>query len=118
MKNRLILLALPLLTACAPHPGAGKWKAVETNEAGISALTIAYDGRALFTSKRPAAVWHCFWSARSARDLAMSCTPSSHPDRERQYRFQVDEKGIGVLMRNDSPVARFQRLEGRPEIEE
>jgi hypothetical protein len=116
---KILLLAFPaalLLTACSPHPGAGKWRASESNAMGITDLTLAYEGRALFTSREPAASWHCFWSGKDAENAALSCTPSTHPDREVHFRFRVEQSQRGTLYRDSRLVARFRRLEGKPEI--
>ncbi len=118
MLARLAIRALPLLvlTACTPHPGAGKWQAMAENEAGITDLTLAFDGRALFATSTPKASWHCFWSAQDAANAILDCTPSSNPDQEVRWLFRVDRQGEGRLERDGRLVARFRRVEGKPEI--
>ncbi len=105
-----------LLAACSPHPGAGRWEALEENESGIHELVLAFDGRAQFATAHPKASWHCFWNARKARLAELSCTPSSHPDNKTSYHFRVEENDIGILGRDGKVMARFRRLPGKPEI--
>ncbi len=116
MKKLLAAWPLLLLSACAPHPGAGKWRAANHNEAGISDLVLAYDGRALFATARPKASWHCFWSAKSATTVLLDCTPSNEPSRKSRWSFTVEKDGTGRLERDGKEVARFRRIEGNPEI--
>jgi len=116
MKRLLLLVILPWLAGCAPHPGAGKWQAVAGNEAGITDLTLSFDGRALFATARPKASWHCFWSAQDANSAILDCTPSSNPDQKVRWFFRVDQEGEGRLERDGRLVARFWRVEGKPEI--
>ncbi len=112
----LAMISALLLTACSPHPGAGNWTAIGENAAGISGLTLSYEGRALFTTTKPKASWHCFWSAAGKREAILDCTPSSNPDQEVKYLFRVNRQGEGELLRQDRVLGRFRHTEGKPEI--
>jgi len=112
----LVLVSALVLAACSPHPGAGNWTAIGKNTAGIPALTLSYDGRALFTTTNPKASWHCFWSAAGKREATLDCTSSANPDQEVEYRFRVSAQGEGTLLRQDRVLGRFRRTEGKPEI--
>ncbi len=116
--HRLLLLLPLLLAACAPHPGAGRWQAVADNETGITDLVIAFDGRALFATTKPKASWHCFWSGKDTRLALLDCTPSSNPDEKVRWLFHVDGEGTGSLSRDGRILARFRRVDGKPEIPE
>ena len=115
-RTALFLASTLLLAACSPHPGTGNWTSTGENGAGIAALTLSYDGRALFTTEVPKASWHCFWSAEGARDAVLDCTPSSHPDQEVRYHFRVRKNGEGELLRGEQVLGRFRRTGGKPEI--
>ena len=105
-----------LLSACSPHPGAGNWTAAEENDWGISRLTLSYEGRGLFTSRQPAATWHCFWGGMDRQTARLDCTPSSNTDRETQFVFSVNQDGIGILSQEGKTLGRFRRIDGKPEI--
>ncbi|WP_457675863.1 hypothetical protein [Thiolapillus sp.] len=111
-----ILPVLLFLGACSPHPGAGNWTATEENDWGIPGLTLSYEGRGLFTSKQPAATWHCFWGGRNKTMAQLDCTPSSNTEQEESFTFNVDSTGVGTLSREGEILGRFRRVEGKPEI--
>jgi hypothetical protein len=112
----VLFLAGLSLSACSPHPGAGNWAAVEKNEKGIPGLTLSYDGRALFTSRKPAATWHCFWGGRDRDSAHLDCTPSTDREREESFILSIEKDGTGVLKQQDEILGRFKRVAGKPEI--
>ncbi|WP_456372737.1 hypothetical protein [Thiolapillus sp.] len=114
--NPLLFLAGLLLSACSPHPGAGNWVAMEKNEQEVSGLTLSYDGRALFVSRKPAATWHCFWSGRDRDSVRLDCTPSTDKKREEHFIFSIEKDGSGILKSGNRVLGRFRRVDGRPDI--
>lgn len=50
IKSLLMLATLVLIIGCSPHPGAGKWKADNSNSLGIKNLSILFEGKSEFTS--------------------------------------------------------------------
>jgi hypothetical protein len=117
IRNCLFLPMLGVgLSACSPHPGAGNWAAAEENEWGIPGITLSYEGRGLFTSRRPAATWHCFWGGTDRHSARMDCTPSTDTEQEEQFVFQVDQDGTGRLIRQGEVLGTFRRVAGKPEI--
>ncbi len=117
MKKLMLLVpAVLALAACAPHPGAGIWTAADRNAWGISRLTLAYEGRAMFDSSTPPTNWHCFWGGRDKHTARLDCTPSSDTGKETQFLFSVNQDGIGTLSLNGKPLGHFRRMDGKPEI--
>ncbi|WP_457665460.1 hypothetical protein [Thiolapillus sp.] len=118
MKNLLILIPFILtITACSPHPGAGLWKAEGENDLGIKVLTMAYEGKAVFSSTRgKVALWHCFWNGADRQSANLDCTPSTNPDAEERFVFTVREDGTGELSQQGKIIAKFVREEGNPSI--
>jgi len=118
MKHIFSLLALTLtflLSACSPHPTSGVWQATEDNEPGIEKLVVAFDGKAYFTtSKYDDTKWHCFWTANSAFESDLKCTPSTNPDREEDYSLTTNKQGMSQLHHNNQLIASFIRLNENP----
>jgi len=119
MKNLLLpILCTLFLSACSPHPGTGKWKADGENSLGIAKLTVAYEGKAVFTSTKPdPAVWHCFWNAAEKQTVNLACTPSTDTEAEQHFVFSVQDDGIAELSRNGQRIGLFIRIEGNPAIQ-
>ena len=116
-KNLIPLLSFLLLTACAPHPGAGIWGAQEGNSMGIEKVTLSFDGKGEFVSQEQQSVtWHCFWGATGKQTVAMQCTPSINPDIERKFTLVIGENGNATLSDAKQVIGRFERLSGKPEI--
>ena len=106
----LTLIVIFLTSACAPHPGAGKWKALDENELGIKSLSILFDGKAEFRSTaKDIAVWHCFWGAEDKISMSITCVPSSDTERREKFEFKVDAQGLGSLSRLGKLVSNFER---------
>ena len=106
----LLVLSVNLLSACSPHPSAGKWKAISENEFGISDISILFDGKAEFTTAgKDAAVWHCFWGGKSKSEATMNCVPSTDADRRETYQFVVDGAEQGRLFQQGKLIATFER---------
>ncbi|WP_456406570.1 hypothetical protein [Thiolapillus sp.] len=118
MKNFLLpALFVILLGACSPHPGAGIWKAEGESTRGIKSITVAYEGKAIFSSSKPvAATWHCFWNGAGKQTANLDCTPSTNPDAEERFTFTVREDGTAELRQQDKVIGRFVRTEGNPSI--
>ncbi len=99
-----------VLVACSPHPGAGEWKAVSDNALGIVDLNIQFDGKAEFaTTKKDAAVWHCFWGKGGESTATMKCVPSSDPERRELYQFVAHGEERGELFYEGQSMATFER---------
>lgn len=118
MKNFLFpALCVLLLSACAPHPGTGVWKAKGENSLGIPDLTMAFDGKARFTSStNDPATWHCFWNASGKQIVKLGCTPSTDTEKEEYFVFTVREDGFGELSQNGNAIGLFMRGDKKPVI--
>lgn len=113
MKHRFLLLTAmiaSLLSACSPHPSAGKWKAIGDNEPGINELSILFDGKAEFTTTtNDVANWHCFWRGKDDNISTMACVPSSDTERRVNYEFAVQGEQQGELLYQGKAIATFKR---------
>jgi len=118
MKNFLLpALFVIVLGACSPHPGAGIWKAEGENTLGIKGMTVAYEGKAIFSSSKPApATWHCFWNGTGRQTAKFDCTPSTNTDAEAHFTFTVREDGTAELRQQGKVVGLFVREGGNPVI--
>lgn len=121
MKTSLSLLLLTftlLLSACAPHPGAGVWTTTEDNDYGISKLVIAFEGRAEFvTSKLDNAIWHCFWGATGKQEVSLDCKSSADPEQKDRYILTINDQGLAELRHQSQLVAIFTRQDENPSLE-
>lgn len=120
MKKRLLTIPLIILSlaACSPHPGAGVWKAEGENTLGIRGMTLAYEGKAVFSSTRVnPALWHCFWNGASSHAANLDCTPSTDTESHERFVFTVGEDGVGELRQQGQVIGRFVRETGNPAIQ-
>ncbi len=118
MKKLLFpVLMLMFLSACSPHPGTGVWKAQGENSLGIPGLTVAFDGKAAFTSKgENAAIWHCFWNASGEQTINLDCTPSTNTESEMHFVLTAEDDQTAALSRDGKSIGLFIRGEGNPAI--
>ncbi|MFK5985602.1 MAG: hypothetical protein QM479_09265 [Pseudomonadota bacterium] len=111
LKPFWLLAVLVILAGCSPHPGAGKWKAIEDNRMGIKNMSILFEGKSEFsTVENEKILWHCFWGAKSKMHLNMTCTPSTNIDHHEKFEFIVNAKDEGQLSQNGKNIGLFQRL--------
>ena len=110
-----------LISACSPHPGAGVWKSNTDNEMGIERLVVGFDGKAEFISNKSEKItWHCFWSKLTAKQLNLTCTPSSRPSQKQSFiLITINSDKAKLLLSNQSnneykQVATFKRLDENP----
>ncbi|MCP3850045.1 MAG: hypothetical protein GY694_07385 [Gammaproteobacteria bacterium] len=107
-KTFFILATLFTLTACSPHPGAGKWKADTENSHEIDTINIIFEGQADFYTKgKDESIRRCFWSATGKQSMSMQCVHSDNTENKVLYLFTVTEAGHAQLTSNDQLVALF-----------
>jgi hypothetical protein len=110
-KVLTIVLAAILITACSPHPGAGKWQAIDDNSLGIKKLSILFEGKSEFTTIENEKVkWHCFWGAESKTKMSMTCTPSIDTNEHETFAFIMLSEDEGQFSRNGKAIGNFSRL--------
>jgi hypothetical protein len=113
-----LFLALMLLSlsACSPHPGAGKWKADKTNELNITTINVLFEGTADFYSDgKDESIRRCFWSAMAQHSMKMQCVYSENTDKKVTYQFVVTEKGHAKLSQDEQLIGLFTLQEPEKE---
>ena len=119
----LLVSAMLLFSACAPHPGAGVWRAISDNSYGITVLTLSYDGKASFdTTKFQPASWRCFWGAVGEHEASLECSASTSPGQKEVFSLKLDDpdpikQQRAELHHNEQLVAMFEREDKNPVIE-
>ncbi len=98
------------MISCSPHPGAGKWKAVDKNDLGIEKLSILYEGKSEFITKaEKVIIWHCFWGAKDKEAMSMTCTPSNNTNKHEPFEFILTSENKGKFSRQGKTIGLFQR---------
>ncbi len=110
-KILITVLVTLLITACSPHPGAGKWQAIDDNSLGVKNLSILFDGKSEFTTiENENILWHCFWGAESKTKMSMTCTPSTDTSEHEKFEFIMLSDDQGQFSRNGKVIGKFSRL--------
>ncbi|MCW8931222.1 MAG: hypothetical protein OQL19_13395 [Gammaproteobacteria bacterium] len=97
-----------ILTACSPHPGAGKWKADASNSLNVTTINIIFEGHAdFYTDGKEESVRRCFWSAVAKQTMSLQCVYSENTDKKVTYQFKVIEKGHAELSQDGQLIGLF-----------
>ncbi len=117
-----VTVVLLMLTACSPHPGAGKWiVADDGKEADITEFVrihVSYEGRTNIFGRGngpeadsdSTAIRRCFWHGIDAQTIELSCVQALNTDIEESYRFRVDAgRNSAELLQDGRVVGRFVR---------
>lgn len=111
----LLFVCSFLLLGCSPHPGTGVWQSSGDNEFGFSKLIIAFEGKAEFTSTKPAkANWHCFWGKKTESSLSLDCTSSTNTDQSRTFIIITKDKMTAEFHEGDKLITTLKRLDENP----
>jgi hypothetical protein len=106
-----------LLTACHPLPAAGVWTATGDNNFGINVLTVAFEGRANFSSTKPVdATWHCFWAISAEQEIKLDCTSSADPASDVAFLLRINEQGLAELRHDGQLAGIFSRQDKNPSL--
>jgi len=110
----LFLLLLTLCTlGCTPHPGSGRWQAMDGSPGSFRALTVEFDGKAsLQPTDDSAEAQRCFWSARDPDNLELQCTQGDDTGLEFTYLLTVNQqagKTQAVLTEGDRQLGVFEQ---------
>ncbi|WP_198264042.1 hypothetical protein [sulfur-oxidizing endosymbiont of Gigantopelta aegis] len=102
------IIVLVTLTACSPHPGAGKWKADKANELNVSIINVLFEGTAdFYTEGKDESIRRCFWSAIAPQTMSMQCVYSDNTDKKAAYQFVVTDKGHATLSQDEQVIGLF-----------
>jgi len=111
LKTSVILIitaCLFTLSACSPHPGAGKWKADAKNSLNVSTINIVFEGNAdFYVDGKEESVRRCFWSAVAEKKMNMQCVYSEDTNKKVSYQFEVAEKGHAKLSQDGQLIGLF-----------
>lgn len=110
------LVFLVTLSGCSPHPGAGNWKADDSNSLNISRINVVYEGTAdFYIDGKEKAIRRCFWSAVAENTMQMQCVHGDDFEQKVNYQFIVTEKGHANLLLDEQIIGHFSAQAPEPE---
>jgi len=103
-----VITSLFTLSACSPHPGAGKWKADTNNPQNISIINVLFEGNAdFYVDGKEKSIRRCIWSAVAKQTMNMQCVYSEDTSKKANYQFVVTEKGHAKLSQDEQLIGLF-----------